>query len=625
MNKIYFKNLPIEWSDAAKELLPELDLVRVPDGAPIEIVRGKGLSITEKNGVYLLTVERLTDFCRALSHLKRKLAGGKDVHEQCRATTLCLMEDMSRNAVMHLDGVKKLLRNLALMGYDSLMLYTEDTYELPEYPYFGYMRGKYTKEEMREIDDYAFSLGIEVIPCIQTLAHMQQALNFDCFASVTDVGDILLVGDEKTAQLIEHMIATVSSVFRSRRINIGMDEAHMLGRGKYLDQHGYRPAPDIMLEHLDFVVSLCKKYGLAPMMWSDMFFRMAFNHKYYVREGEIPAEVAAKIPRDVTLIYWDYYAKDREYFGHMVDCHTKLEGVPVAFAGGAWRWGTLAPRNRFSLYYSEMQCEECYARGINDIIVTAWGDNGNETAHFSTCPTLLYFAEAAYSTKKPTKEQLEARSLDCFGIGFEDFLTLDAPNELPGTESFAANPINPSKYLLYNDPLLGVMDLHMDAKTVAEAYRQNTARLEKFAGHPKFGYIFESEAKLCDLLSLKADFSVRLRAAYKNGEKEALEALCLEVPLMVERLDAFLAAHRRMWFTESKPFGFEVQEQRLGGLRMRLVTTAERVREYLDGKVACIPELAAEQLPYCRTANEETPYTNRHFKWGSLVSAGIYS
>ena len=57
---------------------------------------------------------------------------------------------------------------------------------------------------------------------------------------------------------------------------------------------------------------------------------------------------------------------------------------------------------------------------------------------------------------------------------------------------------------------------------------------------------------------------------------------------------------------------------------MRLVTTAERVSEYLDGKVNDIPELEAEQLPFCKNANEETPYANRHFKWGSLITAGIY-
>jgi len=42
------------------------------------------------------------------------------------------------------------------MSYDSLMLYTEDTFELPGYPYFGHMRGRFSKEELKEIDDYAY-------------------------------------------------------------------------------------------------------------------------------------------------------------------------------------------------------------------------------------------------------------------------------------------------------------------------------------------------------------------------------------------------------------------------------------------------------------------------------------
>ena len=89
------------------------------------------------------------------------------------------------------------------MGYDSMMLYTEDTYELEGYPYFGYMRGRYTLSELREIDDYGFALGIEVIPCIQALAHLLQALQWEAFKPVTDTGPILLVGEPKTYELIE--------------------------------------------------------------------------------------------------------------------------------------------------------------------------------------------------------------------------------------------------------------------------------------------------------------------------------------------------------------------------------------------------------------------------------------
>jgi hexosaminidase len=44
-------------------------------------------------------------------------------------------------------------------------LYTEDTYQIPDEPFFGYLRGAYTEAELREIDDYAYALGIEVVPC----------------------------------------------------------------------------------------------------------------------------------------------------------------------------------------------------------------------------------------------------------------------------------------------------------------------------------------------------------------------------------------------------------------------------------------------------------------------------
>ena len=70
------------------------------------------------------------------------------------------MLDCSRGAVMHLPALKRYIDLLAKMGYKTLMLYTEDTYEIEEEPYFGYRRGKYTVKELREVDAYAAERGI---------------------------------------------------------------------------------------------------------------------------------------------------------------------------------------------------------------------------------------------------------------------------------------------------------------------------------------------------------------------------------------------------------------------------------------------------------------------------------
>src|SRR5699024_12474110 len=84
------------------------------------------------------------------------------------------MLDASRNAVLTKEGIQSFLRQMAVMGLNLLMVYTEDTYEVDEYPYFGYMRERYTQAEMKECDDYARTLGMEMVPCIQNLAHLTE-------------------------------------------------------------------------------------------------------------------------------------------------------------------------------------------------------------------------------------------------------------------------------------------------------------------------------------------------------------------------------------------------------------------------------------------------------------------
>ena len=54
-----------------------------------------------------------------------------------------------------------------------------------------------------------------------------------------------------------------------------MDEAFMLGLGKYLTEHGYQNRLEIMNQHLQTVREIASKYNFELQMWSDMFFRLA--------------------------------------------------------------------------------------------------------------------------------------------------------------------------------------------------------------------------------------------------------------------------------------------------------------------------------------------------------------
>ena len=196
---------------------------------------------------------------------------------------------------------------MALMGLNMAMLYTEDTYRIDGYPYFGYMRGAYSKEEIREMDAYAGIFGIELIPCIQTLAHLKTTLRWQYADAMKDTDQILLVDEPKTYEFIEKMMETASECYTTKQIHIGMDEAHMVGLGEYLKLHGYENRHEILLRHLQKVVEIAKKYGMKPMMWNDMFFRLASETgTYYDLNVRFPKDIREKVP-DVSMVYWDYY------------------------------------------------------------------------------------------------------------------------------------------------------------------------------------------------------------------------------------------------------------------------------------------------------------------------------
>ena len=144
-----------------------------------------------------------------------------------------LMVDCSRNAVMNLTALKRFVKVISALGYDTLMLYTEDTYEVDGEPYFGHQRGRFSKAELKEADAFCRENGVELIPCIQTLAHLNAMFKWvNRYGAINDTADILLADDDRTYELIDKIFATLSECFTTRKIHIGMDEAYMVGLGQ---------------------------------------------------------------------------------------------------------------------------------------------------------------------------------------------------------------------------------------------------------------------------------------------------------------------------------------------------------------------------------------------------------
>ena len=357
----------------------------------------------EKSGYEIMfSTNKCEIFYKTLPELNRALlyVASTDVEEnikeECSFRELGVLIDVSRNAVVKVETLKKFIRILSLLGYNFCGLYIEDTIKIKNESYFGYLRGAFTEKEIKEIDEYAQKYEIELRPYIQTLAHLNQIVRYEEYQKIIDTDDILLVGDKRTEILLENLIGTIAQCFSSRKLNIGMDEAHMLGLGKYLNRNGYQNRQEIMRKHLEKVLEICRKYGFQVQMWSDMFFRLAFQGEYY--SHDIKELENVEIPPDVEIGYWDYYSIEKEHYESMIRNH-KMLTENVAFIGSAWKWTGFIPHNRYSILNGKAALPVCREQKIASVTLTCWGDDGAEASVFSILPTLYEDANLAYTSK----------------------------------------------------------------------------------------------------------------------------------------------------------------------------------------------------------------------------------
>lgn len=101
---------------------------------------------------------------------------------------------------------------------------------------------------------------------------------------------------------------------------------------------------------------------------------------------------------------------------------------------------------------------------------------------------------------------------------------------------------------------------------------------------------------------MKCYVAENLTKAYKAGNKELLSELS---SVLKEKLLPFACEchrlHKKIWFANLRPFGWEVEEMRYGALEAGIKTASERIDSYLAGDISAIEELEEERLPYSYT------------------------
>ena len=588
--------------DIVSVIFSRLKFTQVPE---IDYVNKDCVYVKYNDGKAIVSNGTKSYLTRGLTLLAKGITEGKsnfEITETAHFDTRAVQVDFSRGAVFKTDTVKMCLDYLACMGINTFLMYIEDMFKMEKYPHFGYMRGSFSVEELREIDDYAYELGIEVIPAVEFLGHMEQYLKWYEAAPVKCNVNTLLMGEEATYEFIEEIAVTLRRAFRSKRMVIGYDEAPQANLGTYIKKYGYRDYIDSTMEHLDKVQKICARHDWRLISATDIFFsHCSPTGVQFDKDTAFPEGFADKIP-DVDLLYWDYGHLNEEEYISMMERHSEL-GKKVIFQGALWGFSDILPRYEFTFRGLIPGLRAAMRYGLKEAFVCIWGDDGNECNNMYEFFSVPVFSEHCFKGLSCTMNDIFDMCKFLFGVepGFFRPISECAipyivhPNWGLSDEFFG-------KRLFYTDilyNLTGTYDFYRDAKG---RYGNSAAELKNTITKDEWKTYETHAVKIYEILALKADIMVKLKDAYKSGDRAVLEEIASnELPCLIAMYKDILVSWKAMWLSTCKVFGWEVINGRLGFITARLEYACETLRDYLDGKLETIEEMDVDFIENSET------------------------
>lgn len=511
------------------------------------------------------------------------------------AIELSVILDVAGNSAPKLESMKEYALMLSKFGYDALYINFEDMLEVEGEPYLGYQRGRYTQDEIKALDEYCSQIGVELRPMISALGHV---FNFwkhtGIYAYIMEGQGVLLADEPRTYEFLDKVISACSKCIKSRKINLGMDDAYLVGRLTHLNKHGFIKLSDVYFSHVNKVNEVAKKYGYECEMWADQMVTDYFKNDLPNMTTEQAREmVKGKLDDSILVKYRNFYDTDKATLQNKFEDANKLTDN-IGYANVILKGYGFTPDNAFSISAIKAGAQVALEKGVKSFTLQALSTQGGEQSLFVALPS-LYFASEILSGRATGLEDLDKEKFSqVVGASFDDFMLLDLPNK-PHLDKQYTTFNTKSYFYFYNDPLIGQWD-KMLSDNIGKGYAK-CADLLSNVKNDKFGYLFKEASALCRFLSIKAELGKEIQKAYDLKDNARLNEIADKViPNAIVYLDEFFEAFSDKWFKNNKPFGFEVQDQRWGGMTERLTWTARRIKEYTSGKKTFIKEMEQEKL-----------------------------
>jgi len=213
------------------------------------------------------------------------------------------MLDVSRDRVPTRATLLRYLDLAERARLNHFELYIEHTFAYRGHDVVWQDASPFTVDDLRWFDAQCVARGIDFVPSVNCLGHMERWLRHDEYRERAESPDgfdwagehrpaATLRPTRENADFVLELLTEIAATTTSGRINIGADEPFELGRGASAAEIAERGRGAVYFDYVQYLLEKLTERGYQVEFWADIF-------------AEHP-ELMGRVPRGAVPVVWQY-------------------------------------------------------------------------------------------------------------------------------------------------------------------------------------------------------------------------------------------------------------------------------------------------------------------------------
>ncbi|WP_028021482.1 family 20 glycosylhydrolase [Enterovibrio calviensis] len=476
--------------------------------------------------------------------------------------TRSVLVDISRDRVPTMATLKRLIEYFSHLRFNQLQLYTEHTFAYQKHSLVWADYSPMTSAEIREIDAYCQSLGIELVANQACFGHMEKWLNHPEYhhlaeqtSGFTDQRGDFREGafglnpiSPQTEIFIDELFSELLPNFSTNTININFDETMDLGENASKSACDIFGKGKVYLTYLNKIIDLAKSKGKQCQIFSDMLFRYP--------------NLIEQLPNDLILLNWGYEPE------HPFDAEHKqlaLFGYPFHVVVSTDCYASVSGRWHAAISHMRNAAKSAKRFGAEGYMVTEWGDMGHGQQFAMPIPAYAFGAAMAWGEE----QQLDSDVSQAVRWFYPDAKQVEIDALIALQDIYLATGVQTPNCAFFGPVLFDQLSRrHIKRATGIKSHTLDIAMTELAEWRQKLKPLRASELTPDLLWTIDAlEIACEIVQGYADEHHRQIEDFSEErKSLLRPKIQMLLDTYRQLWTEYYRPGGMNQSSARLSYL-----------------------------------------------------------